>query len=475
MILVVDCGLSFVKVALADRAGRIVHSDREAYRTTREDGRAEQDPEDWWRALRVMTARLPEPSSVEMVVPTGHMHALVLTTAGGVPLLPCLTLHDRRGAALLDALEPAAYREATGQLLDASLPLSKLLWLKDEQPELLVQAAAMLSPKDYLGLRMTGTVATDPIDAAGTGMFDPLSGEWSDALTELSGVPNPALPEVYPPTMVRGNLTAAAAADLGLPRAAGVLVGAGDDIELLGATAYAEGAAVEHVGTTGAVLMAVEGPPSLALPGIELAPTASDDRLAVAASTSNCGTVLDWIRTSFAMDPGAALMQPPDVRDPLATTRFWPPRDGSTRSGAATTGLSLSGIHPTHTREDLARALLVGVAGEMRTCMRDVEQAAGEIRHITSSGGREDPSWVALRANAYGRPITTIDADPTALGCVGLALVALGEHADVRVAVDSVPVTRTVTEPNPRVAGVIAELLARAENARMAAPHAVRA
>jgi hypothetical protein len=58
---------------------------------------------------------------------------------------------------------------------------------------------------------------------------------------------------------------------------------------------------------------------------------------------------------------------------------------------------------------------------------------------------------------------------------VGLALVALGEHPDVRVAVDSVPVTRTVTEPNPRVAGVIAELLARAENARMAALPAMRA
>jgi erythritol kinase (D-erythritol 1-phosphate-forming) len=252
-----------------------------------------------------------------------------------------------------------------------------------------------------------------------------------------------------------------------------VLTGAGDDVELLGATAYTSGAAVEHVGTTGAVLTTMDAARTVNLPAVEVAPTASPMRVAAAASTSNCGTVLDWIQKTFALEPAAVLAQAPAPGDPLATAGFWPPRDGSGRSNNDIAGLGLAGIHPHHTTRDMARALLVRVAGELRTCLRNVEDATGEIETIVSSGGRDEPAWVALRASTYDRPITTLDADPTALGCVALALVALGEHSEVGAAAASIPVVRTVTAPDPAVVPIVEELLAQAENAHMPAKSAL--
>jgi xylulokinase len=464
VILVVDCGLTFVKLTLATPDGAIVHSDREPYTTARSEGRSEQDPDDWWRALAAMTARMPSRSAVDVIVPTGHMHAVVLTGRDSRPLLPCLTLHDRRGGDLLSEFDAGAFTATTGQLLDASLPVGKLLWLSANRPELLDRAGALLAPKDYLGLRLTGVLATDPIDAAGTGLYDLRAGEWSASLAARCGLPVGALPAVRPATDRRGTLTAGAVAELGLPAEASVLVGAGDDVELLGATGHAVTRAVEHVGTTGAILRAVEGIPEFAGPTVELAPTTSAEHLAVGASTSNCGTVLDWIRSGLGIEPLSALEQAPSAGDPVALPTLWPPRNGRPGHAGSPKGAWLSAIQARHGTKDLARSLLVGVAGELRACLRQVEAASGGIDEIVSSGGSTALPWVKLRAAAYRRPIAILDADPTALGCVAVGLVATGAQADLGSAMESTSVSRSIIHPDPGQADLVDELLARAQD-----------
>lgn len=464
MILVIDCGLSFLKIALATHDGEILHSDREPYPTTGGNGRAEQDPEDWWRALTALIARMPARSEVDVIVPTGHMHALVLTAADAQPLLPCLTLHDRRGEELLRELDPAEFTAATGQLLDASLPLSKLLWLARTHPELLDRAAALLAPKDYLGLRLTGTVATDPIDAAGTGLYDPRARNWSSDLAARAGLPMAALPRIRPATSERGRLTAAAADELGLAPGAAVAVGAGDDVELLGATGHAVDCAVEHVGTTGAILRAVHSIPAFTGPGVEFSPTTSLEHSAIGASTSNCGTVLDWIRSGLGIDPLSALDLTPRIGDPVARATLWPARDGKGIDDREHTGAWLSEIRPHHVRADLARALLVAVVGELRACLRRVEAATGAVRKIVTSGGSTSRPWVELRASAYRRPIAILDGDPTTLGCVAIGLVAGGSVPTVERAIQRTGSTTSLVHPNPHHADLIDQVLARADD-----------
>jgi xylulokinase len=206
VILVIDCGLSSIKVALATPDGRIVDSAREPHTTVRGAGRAEQDPEGWLTALGAAIARIERRGEAAVIVPTGHMHGLVLVDETGRPVLPCLTLQDLRGAAQIASLDAQAFHAVTGQTLDASLPIAKLFWLRDEHPELLRQARTMLAPKDFLGLRLAGVRVTDAIDASGYGAYDPRSRAWRPEVVGGDVMDAALLPPVAGGSAVRGAL-----------------------------------------------------------------------------------------------------------------------------------------------------------------------------------------------------------------------------------------------------------------------------
>jgi xylulokinase len=456
VILAIDCGLSFVKVALATADGAIVDSAREPHSTVRGGGRAEQDPEGWLTALAAALARIERRSEATVIVPTGHMHGLVLVDEAGRPVLPCLTLQDLRGAAQIASLDAHGFHVATGQTLDASLPVAKLLWLRDEHPELLRRARTMLAPKDFLGLRLTGARVTDPIDASGYGVYDPRSRAWRPEVAGPGAVDAALLPPVADGVDARGPLAREPARILGLTPGIPVLVGGGDDIELLAATAHSEGRAVEHVGSTGAIVRPTAQPIDALPASIELACTATRDRWSVGASTTNCGSVLEWAHRSLGVDPILALETGLAVSDPLVRARLWPER-GSGLDG----GLSISAIRPEHTREELARSVALSVASELRRCLARLVSVTGEIEEVVTSGGSAASAWLQLRADIYGRPIRRLTEDPTALGCVALGMVALGTAEEPTDAARRLHREAPPVEPDPTRSELIEALLER--------------
>lgn len=472
MILTVDCGLSAVKAAIAGPDGGILATAREAYPTHGTRGRREQDPDGWWAALGAACRRLPaaDLEKVRAVVPTGHMHALVALDGDLQPLLPCLTLHDRRGVDQLAQLDPEGVHRVTGQIADAALPLAKLLWLREADPELLSRIHLILSPKDVLAARLGGAPVTDPIDAAGTGLFDHAGGEWSADLLAAAGLDAGQVPEVRACTEPRGAVSTAAADALGVPAGALVLVGAGDDIELLGATGHRQGVAVEHVGTTGAILRTIDPGHSPVAPSVESYPTADPATDAVGASTTNCGGALDWGSRVLGVDPLATLGTAPRLHDPIVIPQFHPERTGSLP------GALLADVDASHQRDDLARSLAVGVALSLADCMARVDTAQSPVSGIVTSGGSTDEQWMRLRASTYRRPIEVLRADPTVLGCVALGLVALGKFADAADAAREVTPPRQVVEPDDAMAAVLQQIAERRHsllqqlNGRHAAP-----
>lgn len=449
MILVVDCGLSSVKLTVFSRDGARVEHARESYPTMLRGDRAEQNPLDWWRALGVAAARLGRLCEVEIVVPTGHMHGLVLVDLSGDPLLPCLTLHDRRGGSTLATLDAATFHATTGQLLDPALPLAKLRWLGETNPELLSRAAAVLAPKDYIRLRLSGELATDPLDAAGTGLYDISTGSWSEALLASTALPADALPPIAPCTRVAGSLQPDAAQHLGLRSGIPVLIGAGDDIEILGATAERSGEAVEHFGTTGSVLVAADALRLDPAARLETYPAVTPGRWVVGVSTANAGAVLMWIERSLGVTLERALAAEPPDDPPIVLPHLYAERP-SLR--APDHGASILGLSPEHDSVDIARAFLLALAFGVRELIDLVEPFAGQIETITTSGeaGTSD-AWLRLRAAAYGKPIRTLEADATALGCLSIALDALAPGGDGVVPAVVARETRII-EPEPGLA-----------------------
>ena len=177
----------------------------------------EQDPEDWWRAAQVAIWRkvMREMGTVEAVGLTGQMHGCVMLDAAGQVLRPALIWCDQRTQPQCDWLTARIGRERLIELVqNPALPnftLTKLLWVKEHQPEIFARIAHVLCPKDFVRLRLTGEYAMDVQEASGTLLLDVANRRWSAEVAEAAGIPLAWLPDLFEGPEVCGRSSAAGA------------------------------------------------------------------------------------------------------------------------------------------------------------------------------------------------------------------------------------------------------------------------
>ncbi|RMF01121.1 MAG: xylulokinase, partial [Chloroflexi bacterium] len=181
LLLGLDLGTSSIKAVLFDPAtGTIQATAAQEYPVNKPaPNRAEQNPADWWQAAVAVTRRVVANTSrphVTAVSFSGQMHGTVLLNAQANPLHPAIIWADQRSAkavqTLIQTVGAADYAAITGTLPAVGFLGATLLWLADQQPDLLAQVKNVVFPKDYLRLKMTGAIATDMSDAAGSGIFN---------------------------------------------------------------------------------------------------------------------------------------------------------------------------------------------------------------------------------------------------------------------------------------------------------------
>jgi xylulokinase len=464
-ILVVDVGLTNCKAIIFSRAGCLSARASVAYPTYHpQPGWVEQDPEEWWAALlsglRQLQAAAPEAlSAVEAISVTGHMHALVCMGTDGAALGRSLVLGDQRSLAgaetILAELGLEQIYTLTGARMDASMPLAKLRWLRSQSPEIHRQAHAFLACKDWLRHRLTGDCLTDPIDACGTSLYDIQRREWSPELIGLAGVRPAQLPEVADPCAIAGHLSPAAAQAMGLRAGIPVVVGAGDDVEVLGNGLLGPGASLEHLGTTGSILTCADRPVYDPLMALELYPHVASGLWVLGGSVTAAGSALAWAEQVLCPDASSALasLGRPNLEQPLIFIPHltgercpdWEPRMRG----------SWVGLSPTHTAADLHRAVLEGIAFSLKSVLDRIESLVGPQAQITVSG-REvvNERWLALRAGVYGRPLALLKtSDPTALGAMILGAVGVGLYGSLAEAVQHVTGSKGLIEPQAGLIG----------------------
>ena len=248
-ILAHDLGTSGNKASLFDDSGCLVDTEVVAYRVYYpKTGWAEEDPEDWWyavcKATRAVLERNPQ-VRVSAVAVSGQMMGALALDRQGRPLGKSILWSDTRAEAECTGIVSALGRDRclsiTGQPPSASYTLPKIVWQKKHFPELYRKASVYLQAKDFINYRLTGTVRTDPTDAAYTLAFDIGKRAWSDEMLEAAGIPKKLFPEVVPCDTVIGTVTAEAAFACGLAEGTPVVEGAGD-----GSAAHLGGACVEN-------------------------------------------------------------------------------------------------------------------------------------------------------------------------------------------------------------------------------------
>jgi xylulokinase len=381
VVLGIDLGTSAVKVLLADRFGTAAYQVRSPL-----PGHAETDTADWWRAtcsaVRSLTASGPPPRAIAIA---GQMHGTVLTRADGAAVRPAIVWLDRRAGGV-----------------NPGMPGPVLRWLRENEPDAVAAARWALLPKDWLRMRLTGSAATEPTDASGTGLYDVDRGSWA--------VEDALLPPIMPSSQaIAGRLREEAADELGLPPGIPVAAGAADTAAaLLAAELPGPGWALLVLGTGGQWV--VPGPGQFAAVG------GGRYRL---AGARNVGAALDWVRGVLGVtwDELYATAARGPVTSPLFRPYLVPESTGITTDGGWT-GLTLS-----HTREDLMSAALTGVARLLRDHLDTLRAAGADVRQVmVAGGGSRASAWRDLLSATFELPLH--DSPATSLSVRGAAMIA---------------------------------------------------
>jgi xylulokinase len=264
----IDVGTSGLKAVLLDSAGALVDEAGIPYGTaTPSPGWTEQDPNDWWEALRLALRTLWErgadPRTVAAIGLTGQMHSLVLTGRDGTSRCPSILWSDGRTLAECRAITRLVGEDRltslTGNRALAGFTAPKILWVRRHWPEALAGATHLFLPKDAVRFRMSGVAATDMSDASGTLLFDTGRRSWSLELAQELGVDSALLPPCFEGTDIVARVSAEAGAVLGLVPGTPIVAGGGDNAAAaVGLGAVDPGVLTLSIGTSGVVLAPLE-------------------------------------------------------------------------------------------------------------------------------------------------------------------------------------------------------------------------
>jgi xylulokinase len=431
-----DIGTGGTRAVVVSERGDVVASASEEHAPFRSDfpGWAEQDPEDWWRAaqkaIRAVVGELGG-GRIHSVGLTGQMHGAVMLDADGKVLRPALIWCDQRTDKECEWLHREIGRERLIELTaNPALPnftLTKLLWVKQHQPEIFARIAHVLCPKDYVRYRLTGTYAMDVQEASGTLLLDVANRRWSSEVARITGIPEAWLPQLFESPEVCAHISAEAAAVTGLKTGLPVVAGAGDQgAGAVGMGILEPGSVSATIGTSGVVFAATAAPTRDPQGRLHTFCHAVPGRWHVMGVTQAAGLSLRWLRDTIA--PGesydaltAEAAKVPAGSDGLLWTPYLlgertPHLDSQAR--AAFVGLTAG-----HMRSHLVRAVLEGVAYSLNDTFTLFAELGIPVKGVRlGGGGARGPLWREIQASVYGHTVDVLAAEEG--GAFGAALLA---------------------------------------------------
>lgn len=440
MFLGIDVGTGGTRALLIDRSGKVLAAHAAAHAPIRSEhiGWAEQDPEDWWRAAQeairgalaaAASARHSDP--VEAVGLTGQMHGCVMLDAAGQVLRPALIWCDQRTQPQCDWLtETIGYERLIQLTANPALPnftLTKLLWVRQHQPEIFARIAHVLCPKDYVRFRLTGVYAIDMQEASGTLLLDVVHRRWSTEVAEAAGIPLAWLPQLFEGPEICARISAEGSAATGLPSDTPVAAGAGDQgAGAVGMGILAPGSVSATIGTSGVVFAATSAPTLDPRGRLHTFCHAAPGIWHVMGVTNGAGLSFRYLKDTFFPDRSyddltALAAGVPPASDGLLWAPYLfgertPYLDPAAR--AAFVGITAS-TTPAH----FVRAVLEGVAFSLNdtfTLFHDLGIPVDRIR--LGGGGARGPLWCQIQADVYDHPVELLEAEEG--GAFGAALLA---------------------------------------------------
>lgn len=469
----VDCGTSGTKTVLFDESGKVIASKTIEYPMYQpKNGYAEQDPADWANAMintikAVMSQSGVSKEDVKGVGISGQMHGLVMLDKDGNVLRKSIIWCDQRTAKEVEEMNKKLGEkkliEITANPALTGWTAAKILWVKNNEPEIYEKCAHILLPKDYLRYVLTGEFATEVSDASGMQLLNVPNRCWSDEVLSALEIDKSLLGEVYESCEVTGEVTAKMAELTGLKEGTIVVGGAGDNAAAAVGTGVVEdGKAFTTIGTSG-VVFAHTSSISIDPKGrVHTCCAAVPNSWHVMGVTQGAGLSLKWFRDNFcnAEKETASLMGVDEyyLMDKEAETV----PVGANRllylpylMGERTPHLDpdargvFFGLSAMHTKKDMLRAVLEGVSYSLRDCVEVFREMDINVSDMMAcGGGGTSPLWRSMLADLYNCPVKTVASkEGPALGVALLATVGAGIYTSVPEACNAVIKTDKTQEP----------------------------
>ena len=435
MFLGIDVGTGGTRAVLVDRAGRVVGSCAAEHAGIRSEriGWAEQDPEDWWRAAQqaVQGVLAGGAGQVEAVGLTGQMHGCVMLDADGRVLRPALIWCDQRTQPQCDWLtETIGFERLIELTCNPALPnftLTKLLWVREHEPEVFGKIAHVLCPKDYVRYRMTGEFAMDMQEASGTLLLDVTHRQWSAEVAEAAGIPMGWLPRLFEGPEICARIDEAGAKATGLTVGTPVAAGAGDQgAGAVGMGILAPGSVSATIGTSGVVFAATDKPTKDRLGRLHTFCHAAPGVWHVMGVTNGAGLSLRWLRDTFAGGAGYEELTAEAARVAAGSDgMLWAPYLFGERTPHldASARAAFVGITASHGRGHFVRAVMEGVAYSLKDTLTLFGELGIPVESIRlGGGGARGALWRQIQADVYGQSVELLEAEEG--GAFGAALLA---------------------------------------------------
>ncbi len=458
----IDLGTSAVKLLLMGDGGEIVRiASREYPIEFPRPGWSQQDPEDWWRAVRAGIPELLEgvdAGQVRGIGAGGQMHGLVALDENDAVIRPAILWNDGRTQKQVEYLNEAIGREKlsryTANIAFAGFTAPKLLWMRENEPELFKRIHKIMLPKDYINYRLTGVHCTDYSDASGMLLLDVEHKRWSREMLDICGVTEAQLPRLYESWETVGTLLPEAAARLGLRADVAVCAGAGDNAAAaVGCGAVGGGCCNISLGTSGTVFITSDSfgvDRQNALHSFAHA-DGGYHLMGCILSAASCNK---WWQEDIL---GGGDYQGEEAK--IAPERlgrndvYYLPYlmgERSPHNDPAARG-TFAGLRMDTGRADMTQAVLEGVAFAIRDCVEVARDQGIDIRASrVCGGGAKSALWRTILSNVLGIPLELPQTEQgPGYGGAMLAAVACGAYPDVKTCARKLTAVKDVTQPEP--------------------------
>lgn len=471
-VLGIDIGSGSVKLTLLSRSGKIAGTAGCEYPTFYPHvGWCEQDPEDWCKAFKTALEQLLRDNDIaadqiKAVAPDAATHTAVLLDSNKSVLRKAILWTDQRCKTQVEQLKASHLKTIEAQCLNTPTTvwtLPQFMWLRENEPETWGKIRYILFAKDYLRYRLTGTMETDHIDAAGSMFYDVISQNWSEELCKIGDISKSWLPALRDPADVIGTITTAAAEEFGLAKGTKVLVGTTDTVmEVLAAGNVAPGHTTVKLATAGRICVISDKKldskfifnyrhvvPGLWYPG---------------TATASCANSYRWYRDTIGREPFADLNIPAEkisagsdglMFHPYLNGELTPYNDPELRG-------SYTGISAGHTTAHFTRATLEGVAMSLRDCMDTLNELGVKMTRVRIiGGGAKGALWRQIVADVLGMELEKVKVDDSSFGTAMLAAVGIGWFESYAQAAQACIEIDSVTTPDPQAQMVYKNLFTK--------------